>query len=93
MNLSYLFRLFSANEISEMRNFLPRVGEDSYTITFPQHPCVILNALEILGFSVVSSTSKLPSNDSSDIRNISENKCHSKHSIIWTLRKEFDLSL
>ena len=76
-----------------MKNFLPRVGDDSYTITFPQHPCVILNALEILGFSVVSSAPKVSLNNSTEIRNndMESHKHRSKHSIIWTLRKEFDL--
>ena len=82
-----------ANEISEMRNFLPGVGDDNYTITFPQHPCVILNALEILGFCVVSSTQKQSLNDNLEIRNkeTTSHKCQSKHTIIWTLRKDFDL--
>ena len=76
-----------------MRNFLPGVGYDNYTITFPQHPCVILNALEIMGFSVVSSAPKVPFNDNMEMRNNDEttHNHRSQHSIIWTLRKDFDL--
>ena len=40
----------SAGELADLRNFNPGVDKDNYTITFPQHPCVILNALEVLGF-------------------------------------------
>ena len=40
----------SAGEMADLRNFNPGVDKDNYTITFPQHPCVILNALEVLGF-------------------------------------------
>ena len=84
---------FSANEIAEMRNFLPGVGYDNYTITFPQHPCVILNALEIMGFSVVSSAPKVSLNNNMEIINKDEttHNHQSQHSIIWTLRKDFDL--
>ena len=76
-----------------MRNFLPGVGADNYTITFPQHPCVILNALEILGFCVVSSTQKQALNDNQGTCNkdTAAHNWHSKDTIIWTLRKDFDL--
>merc|ERR1719510_728047 len=52
-----------ADEIAELKNFSPGVDKDNYTIIFPQHPCVILNALEILGFNVVSSSPKITFND------------------------------
>ena len=38
---------FPANELLDLKNFSPGVDRDNYTITFPQHPCVILNALEV----------------------------------------------
>ena len=63
-----------ANELSDLRNFSPGANKDNYTITFPQHPCVILNALEVLGFRVVASTAS-PAEPAL---------------ITWTLRKEFD---
>jgi hypothetical protein len=34
--------LFLANELLDLKNFSPGVDRDNYTITFPQHPCVIL---------------------------------------------------
>lgn len=65
-----------AKELSDLKNFSPGVSPDNYTIRFPQHPCVILNALEVLGFSVVSSAQKTKA-DGSD-------------QIVWTMRKEFE---
>jgi len=47
-----------ADEIKELVNFAPGPSRDNYTLSFSQHPCVILNALEVLGFQIVSSTSK-----------------------------------
>jgi len=71
-----------------LRNFNPGVDKDNYTITFPQHPCVILNALEVLGFRVVSSTPKVvfPSSGTGDY----SNETSIEQSIVWTLRKEFE---
>jgi len=43
-------------EVKELVNFSPKSGRDNYTLNFRQHPCVILNALEVLGFQVVTST-------------------------------------
>ena len=50
--------IISADEIKELINFAPGPSRDNYTLSFSQHPCVILNALEVLGFKIVSSTSK-----------------------------------
>ena len=50
--------IISADEIKELVNFAPGPSRDNYTLSFSQHPCVILNALEVLGFQIVSSTSK-----------------------------------
>ena len=47
-----------ADEIKELINFAPGPSRDNYTISFYQHPCVILNALEVLGFQIVTSTSR-----------------------------------
>ena len=81
-----------ADEIAELKNFSPGVDKDNYTIIFPQHPCVILNALEILGFNVVSSSPKIMFNDSKAghvNRQIEEIKNRPDQSIIWTLKKDF----
>lgn len=64
----------SANELSDLKNFSPGVNKDNYTVTFPQHPCVILNALEVLGFRIVTSC---PNGMNPDVT-------------VWTLRKEFE---
>lgn len=68
----------SANELLDLKNFSPGVDRDNYTITFPQHPCVILNALEVLGFRVVSSAPR------------SGTSFPNQQSIVWTMRKEFE---
>ena len=70
-----------------MRNFNPGVDKDTYTITFPQHPCVILNALEVLGFRVVSSTPKIVLSGQNDYSNEANTI---EQTIVWTLRKEFE---
>ena len=44
-------------EVNELVNFSPKPSRDNYTLNFCQHPCVILNALEVLGFQVICSTS------------------------------------
>jgi len=45
-----------AQEVNELLNFSPGPSKDNYTLNFHQHPCVILNALEVLGFQVITST-------------------------------------
>ena len=52
-------RLFApARELAELKNFSPVASTNKNpTIAFPQPPCVVLNALEVLGFKVVSCTS------------------------------------
>ena len=81
-----------ASEIAELKNFSPGVDKDNYTIIFPQQPCVILNALEILGFHVVASSPKLIFNHSNTRHvngQIQEIKDQPDQSIIWTLKKDF----
>ena len=46
----------TAQEVNELLNFSPGPSKDNYTLSFQQHPCVILNALEVLGFQIVTST-------------------------------------
>lgn len=50
----------SARELAELKNFSPAPAASASpknpTIAFPQPPCVVLNALEVLGFKVISST-------------------------------------
>lgn len=52
--------LISARELAELKNFSPApavsASSKNPTIAFPQPPCVVLNALEVLGFKVISST-------------------------------------
>jgi len=45
----------TAKELQDLKNFSPSANRDNYTVSFPQHACVILNALEVLGFRVISS--------------------------------------
>ena len=63
-----------AGEISELINLSPGPSRDNYTLDFRQHPCVILNALEVLGFRIVASSSS----------------GKEALTTIWTLRKEFE---
>ena len=91
-----LFTPYLANEIADLKNFSPGVDKDNYTITFPQHPCVILNALEVLGFRVISSSPKILFNHSAALLNGGgggipdvKDQPH-QQSIVWTLRKEFE---
>lgn len=49
---------------------------DKFAIAFKQHPCVILTALEVLGYKVVSSSS------------CANNKLDN-YEYMWTMRKEF----
>ena len=89
MNRSGAFAVAAA-ELSDLRNFSPGVDKDNYTITFPQHPCVILNALEVLGFRVVSSAPKVVFSPSTNNSNESTTTSSIEQSIVWTLRKEFE---
>ena len=81
-----------ANEIAEMKNFNPGVGHDHYTVNFPHHPCIILNALEVLGFHVISSAPKVLYNNGTKAVNGTINTYRNQpdQSVIWTLKKEFD---
>ena len=75
-----------------MKNFSPGVGKDNYTITFPQHPCVILNALEVLDFHVISSAPKMVNKGSTPTINGHTPPLTNQpeQSIVWTLRKDFE---
>ena len=81
-----------ANEIAEMKNFNPGVGHDHYTVNFPHHPCIILNALEVLGFHVISSAPKVLYNNGTKAVNGTINTYRNQpdQSVIWTLKKEFE---
>lgn len=81
-----------AGELADLRNFNPGVDKDNYTITFPQHPCVILNALEVLGFRVVASTPKIlfPQSSTSTCASPVGENGNIEQSIVWTLRKDFE---
>jgi hypothetical protein len=56
----HVFDLIPAKELAELKNFSPTSSNTSNPknpcIIFPQPPCVMLNALEVLGFKVLSST-------------------------------------
>lgn len=60
----------------EQLNRFPSGGySDESTIVYLQHPCVILTALEVLGYRVVASSSTAVKQDYNEY--------------MWTMRKEF----
>ena len=66
--------------MAELKNFSPSVSPSepkTPVVVFPQLPCVMLNALEVLGFKVVSSTSCAGQRTGRAV-------------VVWTLWKDFD---
>ncbi len=55
MSHTYIFSFATFVRLIAIENVAAFFNPASYT----QHPCVILNALEVLGFRVVSSTSSV----------------------------------
>lgn len=52
----YFYNIFAAFELDDLKRFSS--GEpptDAHTVTYKCHPVVLLNALEVLGYRVVSS--------------------------------------
>lgn len=72
--LSVVF-LFSACDIEQLKRFASGGYCDESTIVYLQHPCVVLTALEVLGYQVVASSSTSIKQDYNEY--------------MWTMRKEF----
>jgi hypothetical protein len=72
--LSIVF-LFSACDIEQLKRFASGGYCDESTIVYLQHPCVVLTALEVLGYQVVASSSTSIKQDYNEY--------------MWTMRKEF----
>jgi hypothetical protein len=66
---------FSACDIEQLKRFASGGYCDESTIVYLQHPCVILTALEVLGYEVVASSSTSIKQDYNEY--------------MWTMRKEF----
>ncbi|XP_026474334.1 uncharacterized protein LOC113378038 [Ctenocephalides felis] len=64
-----------ACEIEQMKRFSCGGYCDDSTIVYLQHPCVILTALEVLGYKVVASSSTAIKQDYNEY--------------MWTMTKEF----
>ncbi|XP_073941167.1 uncharacterized protein [Choristoneura fumiferana] len=64
-----------ASDIEQLKRFACGGYSDDSTIVYLQHPCVILSALEVLGYKVVASSSTAVKQDYNEY--------------MWTMRKEF----
>jgi len=75
MSLLAVMFLFSACDIEQLKRFPSGGYCDESTIVYLQHPCVVLTALEVLGYEVVASSSTSVKQDYNEY--------------MWTMRKEF----
>lgn len=64
-----------ASDIEQLKRFASGGYCDDSTIVYMQHPCVILTALEVLGYKVVASSSTSVKQDYNEY--------------MWTMRKDF----
>lgn len=64
-----------ACDIEQLKRFASGGYCDESTIVYLQHPCVVLTALEVLGYEVVASSSTSIKQDYNEY--------------MWTMRKEF----
>jgi hypothetical protein len=75
----YPFRVLvsglKAADIEQLNRFPCGGYSDESTIVYLQHPCIILSALEVLGYRVVASSSTAVKQDYNEY--------------MWTMRKEF----
>lgn len=69
------FSNIAAADIEQLSRFASGGYCDDSTIVYLQHPCVILTALEVLGYKVVASSSTIVKQDYNEY--------------MWTMRKEF----
>lgn len=67
--------MISAGDIEQLRRFPSGGFCDESTIVYLQHPCVVLSALEVLGYQVVASSSTSVKQDYNEY--------------MWTMRKDF----
>ncbi|CAO1307813.1 unnamed protein product [Diamesa serratosioi] len=65
-----------AADIEQLNRFPCGGYSDESTIVFLAHPCIILTALEVLGYRVVASSSTSVKQDYNEY--------------VWTMRKEFN---
>lgn len=65
----------AAGDIEQLSRFASGGYCDDSTIVYLQHPCVILSALEVLGYHVVASSSTSVKQDYNEY--------------MWTMRKDF----
>ena len=53
--LSFFFIFLSAFELEDLQRFTCEAQSDAHTVVFRHHPVVLINALEVLGYRVISS--------------------------------------
>lgn len=73
--MKVMFNYVIAADIEQLSRFSTIGYCDDSTIVYLQHPCIILTALEVLGYKVVASSSTSIKQDYNEY--------------MWTMRKEF----
>lgn len=73
--MQVIFNYVIAADIEQLSRFSTIGYCDDSTIVYLQHPCIILTALEVLGYKVVASSSTSIKQDYNEY--------------MWTMRKEF----
>ena len=70
--------MFPASDIEQLQHFgsARKAPTDDFTVSYGLHPCVVLTALEVLGYSVVASTAA-PTGPGGETQ------------YLWTLHKDF----
>lgn len=73
--MKVIFNYVIAADIEQLSRFSTIGYCDDSTIVYLQHPCIILTALEVLGYKVIASSSTSIKQDYNEY--------------MWTMRKEF----
>lgn len=73
--MKVIFNYVIAADIEQLSRFSSIGYCDDSTIVYLQHPCIILTALEVLGYKVIASSSTSIKQDYNEY--------------MWTMRKEF----
>lgn len=73
--MKVIFNYVIAADIEQLGRFSSIGYCDDSTIVYLQHPCIILTALEVLGYKVIASSSTSIKQDYNEY--------------MWTMRKEF----
>lgn len=75
LEVQIIFNYVIAADIEQLGRFTSIGYCDDSTLVYLQHPCIILSALEVLGYKVIASSSTSIKQDYNEY--------------MWTMRKEF----